>query len=482
MDYSSVNYKRLGLLGVGLAIVFWLGTLLLRLWLFHHPFSPVASLLELFLLLGGALLFWWWIARRLTRGDRALRYQARRLAALHEAGLAITTERDLAAVLKTVVDESRRLIGARYGALGVLNATGDEIEEFIVSGISAHTENLLRPHMPKGHGILGIPIREERSVRVDDIGAHPASVGFPPHHPPMRTFLGVPIVSKGKIFGHLYLTDKYPLHEHRAGKNSPGETTARSAPHTHESSDIHTKRLPFSEQDQSLLEMFATQAAIAIENANLYRQNREIAVLRERERFGMDLHDGIIQSIYAIGLLLDDAQHRMDGELPTARERVQEATQRLNTVIGDIRRYIHDLRAHSETADIAPNPVNEIEKLAQTLRQEAGLDMRLELDASILRRLTPRQNVELLQIVREATTNIRRHAQATRVRISLHEYRGEAHLEIEDNGQGFHHPQVLDMPGDGLRNMQRRADALGGSFSIETGPQQGCTLSVHIPL
>lgn len=497
----AMNYKRLGIFGIGLALGFWLVILGLRRFAFQISGSPVASAAELVLLLAGGLLFWWWAARRLDRSDQALRFQASRLESLHRAGLAITTERDLQAVLQTVVDQSRRLIGARYGALGVLNEAGVEIESFIVSGIPPETEKRLRPHPPVGHGILGIPIQQRRSVRVDDIAAHPASVGFPPHHPPMHTFLGVPITSKGRVFGHLYLTDK--VDPQRYARPPLASSRQQDGQGAMGSDEIHTTEnaVPFNSDDQQLLEMFATQAAIAIENAYLYRQNREIAVLRERERFGMDLHDGIIQSIYAVGLMVDDAHHHLqqhlqqsnhaqnpeatrpvDTRLDTAGARLRDATQGLNQVITDIRRYIHDLRANSEDVDPQSNPVAEYEKLAHGLRLDGGLHVRLEIEAPLLRQLTPRQNAELLQIVREATTNIRRHAHAARVHIQLRRDHDHAELLVRDDGKGFERPTITAGGGHGLPNMRHRADSLGGQFQLESEPDAGTTLHIRFPI
>ena len=163
--------------------------------------------------------------------------------------------------------------------------------------------------------------REGAALRIDDVAADPRAAGFPPNHPPMRTLVGIPIISKGKIFGNLYLADK------RVELETGGVT--------------HTL---FTSEDQDLLEMFASQAAIAIENAQLSKENQQLAVLRERERIGMDLHDGVIQSIYAIGLMLDDARHRLNAEPDQARAAIKTAMQGLDNVIKDIRNYIQDLR------------------------------------------------------------------------------------------------------------------------------------------
>jgi signal transduction histidine kinase len=466
----SMNHRHLGIVGVSLALAFWALIFAIRHWLFGLPISLLAAGLELAILLSGGILFWIWIARRLDEAENKLHAQAHRLETLHQAGLSITTERDHSTVLQSVVDQSRLLIGARYGALGVLDASGKSIDEFIVSGLDPAIQAQMSPHAPEGHGLLGLPIKERRSVRVDDIAGHPASVGFPPGHPPMGTFLGVPITSKGEVYGHIYLTDKL----------APKDADTKPLHHTAANQDQRAVQ-PFTLEDQILLEMFATQAAIAIENANLYRHNRELAVLRERERFSMDLHDGAVQGIYAAGLLLEDGLHRLDNDPALARERMREVVERLSAVSTDIRRYIHDLRSQSGGSSEHMEPLHELESLAHTLRLEAGLEVRMDLDAQLLRRLTPRQNADLLQIVREACANIRRHAQATRVQIGLRAQEDAALLQIQDNGLGFDPQSPRYGRGHGLQNMQTRAQTLGGTFNVTSQPGQGSTLQITVP-
>ena len=173
-------------------------------------------------------------------------------------------------VLQVIVDEVRPLVGARYAALGIVDPDGN-IERFITSGIDAETRARIGA-LPRGRGFLGLIIRENRSFRIRDIARDPRRYGFPPNHPPMHSFLGVPVTVQGRSVGNLYLTDK-------AGA---GE---------------------FSEDDQRLVETFALHAGIAIENARLHEQVQRLAIVDERERIGKDLHDGIIQSLYAVGLV-----------------------------------------------------------------------------------------------------------------------------------------------------------------------------------
>jgi signal transduction histidine kinase len=161
-----------------------------------------------------------------------------RLRALVETGVAITSELSLDALLQRLVESASELTGARYAALGVIDRTGAELERFLTTGIDAETKAAIGD-LPRGRGILGVLIREDEPLRLHNIGDDPRSVGFPPNHPPMKTFLGVPVHLRGVAYGNLYLTEK-------AG----GED--------------------FTDEDQELVELLASQAAVAIENARLY--------------------------------------------------------------------------------------------------------------------------------------------------------------------------------------------------------------------
>jgi signal transduction histidine kinase len=161
-----------------------------------------------------------------------------RLRALVETGVAITSELSLDALLQRLVESAAELTGARYAALGVIDRSGTELERFLTTGIDAETQAAIGD-LPRGRGILGVLIREDAPLRLHNLGDDPRSVGFPPHHPPMRTFLGVPVHLRGVAYGNLYLTEK-----------ADGED--------------------FTEEDQELVELLASQAAVAIENARLY--------------------------------------------------------------------------------------------------------------------------------------------------------------------------------------------------------------------
>lgn len=474
---SKMNTRLMGVLGVLLALGCWSGLIVLRTLVFRIPFHWGATLLELSVVLVGAIIFWQWIITTLERQAAEVRQRAKHLETLHAASIALTTEHDLTAVLQKVVDLSRSLLNAKYGALGILGEDGETIDQMITSGLSP-TARAQMDRFPFGSGLLGAPIKERRAVRVAQISDDDRALGFPPNHPVMHTFLGVPLMSKGRMFGNLYLADKLP----NAGVNAPVERSG-GAP-------------AFTQEDQELLEMFANQAAIAIENAQLYRQNQQIAIFHERERFGMDLHDGVIQSIYAIGLMLDDARHRFPTDPSAAQEGIDNAITGLNRVIGDIRNYIHDLRTHQFEHR---NFQQELEELVRDLQTYSILNVHMELDPVATSRINQRLAKDLLPIVREALTNVRKHAHATQVNIRLARHDDGISLAISDNGIGLNQTNghanlprhgtarpvkrsAVEMTtGQGLRNMQERAERLNGTLTLAPAQEGGTQVEVCIP-
>jgi signal transduction histidine kinase len=267
----------------------------------------------------------------------------------------------------------------------------------------------------------------------------------------MRSFLGVPIKFKDEVIGELYLTDKLTIN---------GETT------------------DFTEEDEITVDMFATQAAIAIKNAQLYRQSQQLSIFQERERFGMDLHDGIIQSIYAIGLMLEGTQHELQANGKKAHEGIGLAIHGLNEVIRDIRNYILDLRPNRfQGRDL----IEGLSELARELRANSFLDVNLDFHDTDVSSLPPEKTVEILHIAQESLSNIRKHARATYVDIDLESQDDNLILRITDDGVGLSLDQTMNSTGNGLRNMRERAHSLGGMFDLKTLEEGGTQVSVQIP-
>jgi signal transduction histidine kinase len=379
--------------------------------------------------------------------------RAERLAALEAATRAVAVELDIDRVLGVIVDRVRDLVGARFAALGIADGRG-RIERFITSGISPENRAAIGP-VPRGHGLLGIIIRDGETVMAEDIAADPRRYGFPPHHPVMTSFLGSPVVVKGRSVGNLYLADKL------------GDE-------------------PFSEDDARLVEMFAVHAGIAIENARLHDQVQRLAVVEERERIGKDLHDGIIQAIYAVGLSLEDVPELVEEEdgRQDAIARVDRAIDALNLVIADIRSYILRLRPALGGPE---DPVEALARLGEELGMHAVIDLEVDLDggADAMRQLPPDRRSDLLFIAREALSNVARHAGATRAALVLALDEDELVLCIEDNGRGFD-PATVPGPDafgrhQGLSNMRDRAVGMGGTFAVERPDGPGTRIIVRIP-
>lgn len=437
---------------------------LLRLFIFPDFWrSPAGYLVLALLLIGGALLFSAVMVRTFNRLEaemsaqqaelerlyRDAQQQAVRLRALHEADLALTSDLALEKVLQRVVDLSRQLLDARYGALGVIGADGT-LKQFITSGLDPHTRAAIGP-LPKGLGLLGYLMHRGEPLRVTDIQAHPESVGFPPNHPPMKTLLGIPLLYKGELLGDIYLTEK-------AGG------------------------LPFDERDEELVLLFGAQAAAALANARLAQQIEGLAVVEERQRFAMDMHDGIIQSIYAIGLGLESAALQAEGAPEALRDQLRTTTRGLDEVIQDIRGYIVNLGPGRFGGKSLSAGLND---LARELRMNGMTQVHVEIEEGVDESLTPAQTTELFHVAREALTNIVKHARASVATVAIEADDDLEHLivEIRDNGGGFVVP-----PGGfpekrhGLRNMRQRIEALGGQMTINSAPGRGTTLRLLVPI
>jgi signal transduction histidine kinase len=366
--------------------------------------------------------------------------------ALDQAVRGISGVLEVDRVLQLITDRVRELVGAEYAAIGIVDRDG-AIERFITSGISAEARERIGD-LPRGHGLLGLIIRENRTYRIREIGAHPESYGFPPHHPPMHSFLGMPILSRGVPVGRLYLTNKHEEPE-------------------------------FSEADQALVEVFALHAGIAIENARLHDQVRRLAVVDERDRISRDLHDSVIQAIYAQTLALDDVPEIMDREPDEARRRVDEAIEALHAVIRDIRNFIFGLRpVLLESGDLADG----LAQLATELRRNGGVDVELSVEnRDELRDLPIELVAEILAVVREALSNVARHARATRAEVRIAAIDDTLRLEISDDGVGFDTDARVAGGHHGLANMHARMRAAGGTLTIARAPVAGTRIIGTVP-
>jgi signal transduction histidine kinase len=367
---------------------------------------------------------------------------------LIEAGLTLSAELDLDAVLQRIVELACEITGARYGALGVLGEDR-RIERFITTGIS-DAQRAAIGDPPTGHGILGVLIESERPLRLADLGADPRSVGFPPNHPPMRSLLGAPVRALGRVFGNIYLTDTQHGDE-------------------------------FTEDDEAALVVLATQAGVAIENARLWhnieqtqQQLRRLEVLDERERIATELHDGVVQSLFAVGMALQGAAALADD--PAIGTRLENAVEDIDRVIRDIRNYIFGLRPGILADRHLDDAIREL--AAETTERTAVLTV-VDVDEAVAAELASRAG-DVIQLVREALSNVGKHAAATTVGVRLRRAAdGGAELEVDDDGHGF--DVEAPRPGMGLANLERRVEAMGGTLTIASDPATGTTVKATFP-
>ncbi|HEY8340457.1 MAG TPA: GAF domain-containing sensor histidine kinase [Egibacteraceae bacterium] len=361
--------------------------------------------------------------------------------ALADAAAALAGELDLDAVLESVVKAAVRTTGARYAALGILG-DDERITRFVSTGVDDETVRRIG-HYPRGEGILGLLIREPKIIRLDDLTQHPDHYGFPPGHPPMTTFLGAPVRSSGRIYGNLYLTDK------------PGG---------------------FTEADEVIVMVLGAQAGAAVENALLSERLQSLAVQEERDRISRELHDGVIQSLFSIGMGLESVRALIATDPARAEQRLDAAVDAVDGTIRELRNYIFRLRPQEAASMGLARGLTE---LAREHEVNALVRPELAIQASIDARVPVELVPDLLQIAREALSNVAKHAHASSVSIRAWTRSGTVHLVVSDDGVGF--SSAAPAVGRGLENMRERANLLGGELRVDSRPGLGTTLTLSVP-
>jgi signal transduction histidine kinase len=368
-----------------------------------------------------------------------------RLIALHQASLELVKDVSLDHLLERIAKVACEQSDARYAALGVLDEDG-KLVKFITVGMT-DDEIKRMAHPPVGRGLIGELMNTEVPLRVPVIQDHPRSSGFPAHHPQMVSFLGVPIRTANIQLGQIYLTDKIDAAE-------------------------------FTADDEKIIQMLAAYAAAAIQNARLHENARRLAVLEERERIGMDLHDGIIQSIYGVGLSLESALHSFEEEPRDAKLRVQHSIESLNQAIRDLRGYILDLRPRQMGSE---GLMSGLSRLISEFRANTLAKVHLTGTDNELKDLPQTHSMVLFHICQEALANIAKHAKSKQVDISLWATDERALMEIHDNGKGFEMEKTNMSIGHGLANMQTRARSIGGDVDISSVVGEGTTVLAWVP-
>jgi signal transduction histidine kinase len=348
----------------------------------------------------------------------------------------------LPSVLERIVQTAVQLVDARYGALGVLDPTQTSLSQFIHVGLEGDDADLIGD-LPEGRGILGLLIVDPQPLRLRDLTRHPDAFGFPPNHPPMASFLGTPIRVRGQVFGNLYLTEK------RSGRE-------------------------FTADDEELAVGLAAAAGAAIENVRLHSRVSELTVIEDRERIARDLHDSVIQRLFATGLLLQGVEARIDDA--EVADRLHQAVEDLDETVRHIRTTIFELqRKRLPGRSIR----QEILDLVAETAEELGADPLVHFDGPIDSAVPGSVADHFIAVAREALTNIVKHAKTPRVEVSLSARDDAVTLVVVDEGIGL--PDDAG-GGHGLPNLRSRAEELGGVFAVRRRDPVGTEVLWQVPL
>jgi signal transduction histidine kinase len=396
--------------------------------------------------LTGLVFFYGAVFDVLGRMQVRLARQNRELEALHRAAIDIYGELALDTVLQKVVDQARQLLDARYGAVSVIDERGI-IKEFTTSGIDDETQGRIGDP-PMGKGLLGVVLHEERHLRIRNVTSDPRSVGFPENHPPMGSLLAVPIVCKSPFRGNLYVSNK---------------TTAEE----------------FTPEDEATLVRFATEAAIAIDNAHLHSRLRHLAVAEERALLAREMHDGMAQVLAYVNTKAQAVHAFLEHEkIDEAGEQLEELAKAAREVYTDVREGILALRSQPS---LGQSFHNALEKFLDRWQEQSKVWAHLSMDEDL--EIPPGVELQLLRIIQESLSNVRKHADATAASIEMGLRDGKIMAQIVDDGVGFdpEHRSRAEMPRFGLAIMRERAEGIGGTLEIFSEPGGGTRVRVALP-
>jgi nitrate/nitrite-specific signal transduction histidine kinase len=405
-----------------------------------------SHLIENGVILVGIVVFLAIVLRVIERLHERLQRQNQELLALHRAELDIYGDLALETVLDKVVDNARELLDARYGALSVVSEDGT-IYQFFTSGIDRETQNRIGSP-PVGEGLLGVVLREEQRLRIKDLTADPRAVGFPEHHPEMRSLLAVPIVCrKSPLRGNLYVAEK--------------ETADQ-----------------FDELDEATLERFATMASAAVDNAHLHEQLRSLAVAEERARLAREMHDGMAQVLAYVNTKAQAVQEYLRrGRSEAAGQQLEQLAAAAREVYTDVREGISALRTPVGTADYD----EALREFIKHWEVQSGIQATLAIDAGVSLGLT--EELQMLRIIQEALANVRKHSGARHARIECRDNGGELVVTIEDDGTGFDlvERRRSGFPRFGLAIMRERAESIGARLAVDSSPGDGTRVRIELP-
>lgn len=396
---------------------------------------------------GGIVIFSAVIFRLVGQIQDRLEHRNRELLALHAAGLDVASELSLAIVLNKVVEQARNLVGAKYGALSVIDREGN-IKEFITSGVTTEERAAIGPP-PVGHGVLAVSLIEGQHLRLANVAEHPRSAGFPPNHPVMRSLLAVPVSCKSPFLGNIYLSEKLDASL-------------------------------FTDDEEETLERFAVQAAIAIDNAHLHAQAEEIATARERLRIAHEMHDGIAQVLGYVNTKVQAAkQYFRMGRMEEGNAQLEQLAVSARQAYSDVRESIVGLRTLPGSDRMLADVLAEF---LQQWKDQSGIEVEFTIDPAL--RLQTSAELQIVRIIQESLTNVRKHARATKAGVDVRRQDDRLVVSIRDDGTGFN-PEATargEFPKFGLTTMRERASSIHGLLDIESAPGRGTTVRFTMPL
>jgi signal transduction histidine kinase len=368
------------------------------------------------------------------------------LKAVSDAVLGVAANLSVDDVLQRLVDAARELAGARYAALGIPDGAGG-FRRFLVAGMSDELIASMGP-LPRTHGMLAAMLHQAEPYRTDDIHDDPRFRGWwPRQHPDMRSFLGVPITgADGTIIGAFYLTEK-------------------------------EDKTAFDADDQELIKLLAAHASIAITNARLYEQSRELSILSERNRLALELHDVVSQKLFSVMLTAEAAATQVDHDAPAARAQLNRVRDLTKEALDELRSLILGLRPPELERD---GFVGTLRKEVEMVARTHGTDVQLEIDPGFAGDGGDRE-LALLRIAHEALHNAVRHAKAEHVVVRLAGDHDKPVIEVTDDGIGFD-PDAAGIRSLhlGLTSMEERARELDGRLRIDSSPGHGTTVRIEL--
>lgn len=443
----GMNLRRLKWIAIVAPVVF-VAALELTVWWLHPELLSWPGRFVMGGMVVVALIFFYGAVFSVIRSmQERLERQNRELLALHRASLDIYGELSLDVILEKVVDQARALLGAHYGAISVVASDGS-IRDFVTAGVT-HEERERIGDPPVGKGLLAVPLREGKSLRLADLTCDPRAHGFPENHPPMRSLLAVPILCKGPFRGNLYVSEK-----------ENGED--------------------FTVDDETTLGRFATQSAIAIDNAHLHNQLRTLVLAEERARLSREMHDGLAQLLAYVNTKAQAVREYLGrGRVEQATEQLDQLAAAAREVYGDVREGILALRS---AANLDRPLVELLEDFARRWQEQTGLGVAASVDrAAEVDDLT---QLQVLRVVQEAFTNVRKHSGADQVELVVSTADHAVRISVRDHGCGFRPEAPRRDDGRshyGLEIMRERIESIGGSLHIDSEPGRGTLVALDVP-